>query len=381
MSTSPSSSEAMGHKRAFLARLKHDPHRRTLAILGAAATVSMLLAIVALWQRSAELAPKYEPSPLFEGLDANAVAAIRVQSRAGAFTVRHDPVHGWTLPEKAGFPADAAQVRATVVGIAGLEAVEPKTANPDWHGQLGLTAPDKGGDAAAITLLDTAGKPLAALLIGHGADVADAMGRGAIYVRKASDNQTWLARGYLMAKPALADWLDKRIVSIGRERIQSVDVAPPTGTAYMASRATKQVPDFTVAPLPAGRSLAFESAADTAASALVGFTFDDVQPIGNFDFTHPVAVHTTKTFDGLVVTVRVVDKDHAHWASVVAQATAPAAQAEATAINGRANGWAFKLPDFKYNMFAASLESMLKPLSGAAPATPAPGMPVPPPQQ
>jgi len=372
--TSSSSSEAVGQKKSLLARIQHDPHRRTLAVLGAAALLFVLLAIAALWQRASELAPKYELTPMFAGLDVNDVAALRIQSRAGTFNVRRDRAHGWTIPEKAGFPADAAQVRATILGVTSLQAVEPKTANPEWHGQLGLVAPDKGGDATAITLMDSAGKPLAAVLVGHGADVADAMGRGAIYVRKAGDNQTWLARGYLMAKPALADWLDKRVVSVGRERIQSVDVAPPAGTAYMASRARKDVPDFTIAPLPAGRSLAYESAADIPASALVGFAFEDAQPIGNFDFSHLAAQHVTKTFDGLVVSVRIIDKAGAHWASVTAQATAPAAQAEATAINGRANGWAFKLPDYKYTMFAAALETMLKPLGPppAAPGAPAP---------
>ena len=48
----------------------------------------------------------------------------------------------------------------------------------------------------------------------------------------------------------------------------------------------------------------------------------------------------------------------------------PKAQAEAAAINGRARGWAFKLPDYKYNMFAATLDSMLKPLTPAAPEAP-----------
>jgi hypothetical protein len=218
--------------------------------------------------------------------------------------------------------------------------------------------------------MDAAGKVLAAVLIGKGADVVDAMGRGAIYVRKVGDNQTWLARGYLMAKPNLADWLDKRVVSIGREVIQEVDVTPPTGAAYVASRPKKDVPEFTIQNLPAGRSLAFESAADAAASAIANFAFDDAQPVGNFDFTRPVATHTTKTFDGLVVTVRIADKAGAHWAAVSAQATTPAMQATAAAINARAGGWAFKLPDFKYNMFAATLESMLKQPTAAAPQTP-----------
>lgn len=361
--------ETSAHK-SLLDTIKHDPQRRTLAVLGALTILFLLLAIIALWQRSSELAPKYSPTPLFSDLDTNAVAAIRVKSRAGTFTVRRNGANAWIVPEKGGFAADANQVAGTIRAVASLEAIEPKTANPEWFSQLGLVGPEKNGEATEVTLLGRDGKPLAALLIGKGADVVDATGRGAIYVRKPGENQSWLARGYLMAKPNIGDWLDKNIITIGPEKIQSVDVAPPTGSAYIASRPTKDVPDFAVRPMPGGRELAFASAADAAADAIVNFAFDDAQPAGNFDFSRPVASHVTHTFDGLVITTRIVDKNGEHWANVSAAATTPAAQAAATAINGRASAWAFKLPDYKYTMFAATLESLLKPLTAGPQAPP-----------
>lgn len=364
--------------KALSARLGQDPHRRSLTILGVATLLFVVLAVLAAWQRASELAPQYDPTPMFAAVEPNAVAAIRVTSRAGTFNVIRGRDNTWTIREKAGFPADTEQVRATVIGVTGLQAVEPKTANPGWHDQLGLAAPEKGGEGTTITLMDASGKVLAAVVAGKGADVADAMGRGAIYVRKVGEDQTWLARGYLMAKPALADWLDKRLVNIGRERIQSVEVTPPTGPAYSASRARKDVSEFTVANLPAGRSLAYESAADVAASALVGFVMEDAQPVANFDFSRPIAQHVTRTFDGLVVTVRIIDKAGAKWATLTAQAAAPTAQAEAAAINARTNRWAFRLPEHKFNMFAATLDSMLRPVGAATPAAPgAPPAPVP----
>jgi hypothetical protein len=364
-----SSGEAAGHRRGNItARLGRDPHRRTLLILGGATIVFVILAVLALWQRASELSPQHSATAMFDSVDPNAVAQVRIASRAGTFTVIRGRT-GWTIREKAGFLADAAQVRATILGVTSLQTVEAKTANPEWHNQLGLQAPEKGGDGTTITLMDAAGKTLAAVVVGKGADVADAMGRGAVYVRKAGEDQTWLARSYLTAKPALADWLDKSIANVGRERIQAVDVTPPSGAAYTASRASKEVPEFTVANLPAGRSLAFESAAEVPASALVSFAFEDAQPIANFDFSRPIAQHVTRTFDGLVVTVRLIEKSGEKWAAVTALGTA-ARQAEASAINARAQGWAFKIPDQKANMFAATLDSLLKPLTAAEPAAP-----------
>ena len=367
---------------SFIARLKHDPHRRTLAILGAAAALFVLLAIVALWQRAAELAPKYEPTAMFPGLDANAVGSVRVQSRAGTFTVRFDRTHGWTIPEKAGFPADPSQVRAAAVGVAGLEPLEPKTANPDWHGQLGLVAPDKGGDATEITLMDKAGKPLAALLVGHGADVADAMGRGAIYVRKAGDNQTWLARGYLMAKPTLADWLDKRIVTVGRERIQSVDVAPPTGSAYMASRATKETPNFAVAPIPAGREIAFESAADAPVRCAGRVRVRRrTARASNFDFAQDAVTHTTKTFDGLVASVSYCEARTARIGRPLLRRRRRPRRAGRSDRDQRSRErLGVQIAGVEILAVRIDAGQHAKPPPGIPPQTTSPGMPVPPPQ-
>ena len=50
-------------------------------------------------------------------------------------------------------PASFEQVNRTVVGIASLQALEPKTSRADWLHYLDLDAPPKG-NGVLITLMD-----------------------------------------------------------------------------------------------------------------------------------------------------------------------------------------------------------------------------------
>ncbi|HYM18262.1 MAG TPA: DUF4340 domain-containing protein [Micropepsaceae bacterium] len=352
-----------------------DRRRRNLAILGSITALFLLLAALSVFERARELAPKFEPRPFFTDLaqQVNGLADVAITTKSGTFHVKMDNGK-WIIPEKGGFPADAQQVRAVAAGFAGLEALDMRTARADWHSYLGLVAPDKGGDASEVKLSDASGKVLADLLIGHTEGNADELGRTSVYVRRPTENQTWLARGYIAPKTAAADWLDKGVLNIARDRVKGATITPATGPSYTLVRDNKDAPDFKLVDLPKGRSLSFEGAPDGVAGAIVGFTFDDVMKAGDIDFSK-ASQSVTNTFDGLDLTTKIAVKGMDHWATVNATATNPMVQAEATAINGRVGGWAFKLPDFKVTQFTATRDSLLKSPDEGKPAAPpsAPG--------
>jgi len=95
-----------------------------------------------------------------------------------------------------------------------------------------------------------------------------------------------------------------------------------------------------------------------------------VKPARDFDFSD--AAHSarvvTKTFDGLTVTVNVIQQGADYWATVSADGSTPEGRNEARQINARATGWAYKLPPYKGAQFTATLESILKPKGGTTPA-------------
>ena len=341
--------------------IQRDPRRRNLTILGGITALFVVLAIVAVWQQTSSLAPKFEQRAFFPGLGdrLGQLGEVAVTTKTGTFHVK---LNGgkWAIAEKGGFPADPAQVRSVAVGMAELTTLEPKTNNPDTLNFVGLGAPDKGGNGVEVVLNDAMGKPMGDIIVGQTQGAADELGRTAVYVRRPNENQTWLARGNLTPKASAADWLDKSVINIARDRIKGASVTPATGPAYNLSRDSKDQMDFKLLDMPAKRELSFEGSPDGVGSAILGFDFDDVAKADQFDFSK-AAQSVTHTFDGLDVTVKVLTKDKDYWATISAAGTTPMAQAEAMQINARVGGWAFKLQQSKADQFVATRETLLKP--------------------
>jgi hypothetical protein len=347
-----------------------DPRRRNLAVLAALALVSVLLAVLALDRRAAEVAPKYPPQATFPGLAGKLgeVTRIHIDSKKnGAFDVTFVPTKGWVLPGRSNYPASFEEVRKTLVGLAALQTIAPKTARPDWFHTVDLDAPPKGG-GVLMSLSDDKGRVLAALIVGKSEDIGDASELVGLFVRKPDENQSWLVGSPFTPHASQLGWLKRNIVDVDRARIQEVDVRPLSGPAYTVRRDQSSDMNFALTPMPRGRELAGASAPDAAASALADFSFDDIQPASNLDFDDQASRTVTRTFDGLIVGVDVVQQGSDYWARIFAGAAPgkPDAAKEARDINADVQGWAYKLPAYKGGQFMISLDNLLKPLAKKA---------------
>lgn len=342
-----------------------DPRRRNLVVLAALALVSVLLAGLALDRRAAEVAPKYPPQATFPGLASklSEVMRIHIESRkSGAFDVTFVPEKGWVLPGRSNYPASFEEVRKTLVGLAALQTIEPKTARPDWFHYVDLDAPPKGA-GVLISLSDDKGRALATLIVGKSEDIGDASELVGLFVRKPGETQSWLVSSPFAPQASPSGWLKKNILDVAPARIQDVDVRPLSGPVYTVSRDKPSDMDFTLAPIPRGRAPADSGGPDGVASALADFSFDDIQPAGNLDFDNQASRTVTRTFDGLIVRTDVVKQGPDYWARVFAGAAPgkPDAAKEARDINANAQGWAYKLPATKGAQFMVPLDGLLKP--------------------
>lgn len=360
----------MASRNATLLFLPKDPRRRNLAVLAIAAAVSIALAVLALWHQAALVAPKYAPESFFPNLSTQIrnVARIHIVSKAnGALDIAFEPSKGWVLPSMHNYPANFDEVRTTLIGMAALQTVAPQTHRADWLHYLGLDAPSKGGAGIAITLLDEKGSTIAAMIAGKTKNIGEQGGAIGLFVRKPDSTQSWLARSVFEPKADPDGWLDKDVVSIDRARIAEADVQPESGPSYIVRRDRPGDSDFALVNMPKGRALAYDSASDGVAAAIVGFIFDKVAPASQFDFANATRL-VTKTFDGLTVTVEVIKQGEDSWATVSADA-APGkkdAQAEARKITEKASGWAYRIPAYKAAQFMTTLDSLLKPLETKA---------------
>lgn len=342
-----------------------DPRRRNLTILAAIALVSAVLAVFGVERQAARVAPKYAPAEFFPGFASHVREAARIHiasKKNGAFDVVFKPAKGWVLPGKNEYPASFEQVNRTLVGMATLQSIEPKTAQAGWLHFIGLDDPAHGGDGVEITVSDDRGHVLASLIAGKTEDIGETGGATGLFVRRADQTQSWLARSQFTPQSDQNEWMDKNFLDLDRSRIQSTIVNEPNGQSFEVRREKPSDSSFKLVQLPPGREMASDSAADGLATALSGITFDDIKPSKGLDFSDAVQV-VTKTFDGLSVTVDVAKVNDAYWAEIGAMnfANKPETGKEARAISAHANGWAFKLPDYKGAQLMAPMDALLKP--------------------
>ena len=257
--------------------IRNDPRRRNLAILAAVAIVMSLLAIVTLMEQARETAPHYRQETFLPGLAAHAgeVAHIRIASKTGEIDLALKRA-GWVIANHDDYPASFDQVHQTVVALAALLTLQPMTARPDLLHYVGLDAPPRG-DGTEISLTGNTGDDLASLIVGKTQDIGDPSGAIGLFARKRDTTQSWLVRSPYEFKTDLGDWFDKDVVNIDRARIQETDVDPASGVSYEVRREVPSDAGFKLIEVPKGRDVA-DGATDGIATAITGFTFDDVKP-------------------------------------------------------------------------------------------------------
>ncbi|HUK57707.1 MAG TPA: DUF4340 domain-containing protein [Stellaceae bacterium] len=272
----------------------------------------------------------------------------------------------WTVEERGFYRANADKVGKMLLGLADLTYVEPKTKKPDLYSRLELEDADKpGAKSTLVTVSDPKGSLLGEIITGkHRVDQLGG-GNDGIYVRKPGDAQSWLARGALDLSGTTADWLDKPLLDLPAAQVKSVALTPAGGTE-LSFRRQKPGDKFALsAPPPAGKKLKSDSALDEPAGALAGLDLADVRPAKDFDFPpQGASAARFETFDGLVVTVTLADKEGAHWAKIAATGTGEA-QSRAAELTAKFQPWVFGLADYKAKALETKLDDVLETPKGS----------------
>lgn len=358
---------------------------RTLATLAIVTAAAAGLAGYVLSRQSARVAATEPEGPAFPALETrvNDVAGIRVARGADGFTVRRTE-SGWGIQDRGGYPAKFEKVKETIVALAELRLVEPRTSSPESYEKIGVE--DPGGEGSTSTLVelsDASGATVAAIILGKPKTSVGFSNENALYVRRAGEAQSWLARpgrgaGRIDVVVDPMYWVERTVIGIARDRVRSVEVThTPGGASVFVQRDSRDTANFTLEGIPEGRELKFPTGADTVGSALAYVTMDDVRPVGEIDFDSAAESATAifRTFDGLVVTVRSVTVDGKSWARFDVTYQAPpapeegadAVQKEAADLAARLAPWAFHVPDYQARNLAPRMEDLLKPLPGETP--------------
>jgi len=307
----------------------------------------------------------------FPDFDENGAQSIEVAFQGGGYLLERDG-EVWGLASKGGYPIDIGKLRTLLLAIGGAEIVDRKTDDPTRHAKLGLQDEPAADDLhwRRLEITGDDGSPQASLILGK----RTGNGRLAqVFARRTGEDQTWLISVNGLSLPTNdADWIDKQILKIGRDRVRAARVTHPDGEVLTVSKNDAKDAHYSFHEL-GDRELRYISAPDGLGSALEYLKLDDVVRAEAMDFgdAEPTRV-SIWTWDGVRLDIDVYAVDDTHWARLFAvadpdgtpllatadedasedaptaeaQITPESRQADVAALNAKLAPWTFQLPTY-----------------------------------
>ncbi|HVC62513.1 MAG TPA: DUF4340 domain-containing protein [Acetobacteraceae bacterium] len=358
---------------------------RTLIIL----VVLGVVAVAGGWYFGIATLPSEQRSPdagklMFPNLAPRLLQAAKIEvvHQGKPMVIEKRQVAGrvrWGLADRGGYPVQETRLRSMLTALTELRLIEQRTADPKQFGRLGVEDPNsKGANSNLLRVLDAAGKPILALIVGHrrvrtGGNVPEE-----VYVRRPNENQSWLAEGSLAVDADPRLWLDRDIMNIDHSRIAKVVVMRGGETLEFA-----RTNDRLALTAPAEHPKLDSFKLQDVSRALELLTFEDVRPDAAPP-QDPIGRTVFSTSDGLTVTASVyrappgpaptpaADRDLLARFSVTGDVKA---KAEADRLEARLTGWTYQLGEWKQKSLVPSLEDLkaAAPEKPAAPAVATPG--------
>ncbi len=292
---------------------------RAISSLAVIAAVLIIVAVFMAEQQEPGAPPANRP--VFPELKAviNDVTALSVATQSGTITL-HRQENIWRVKEKYDYPADLGTVRETLIGLAELTTLEPKTRKPELYEKLGLQDVEAEGSlSTGITLKDATDNTVAAAVIGNDRPAQGKSGYKELFIRKAGDPQTWLVQGRLTVEKNPGQWLDKELVQIETKRVRRLTVTHPDRTRLVVEKARPADLNYQMADLPEGLEIESQFTVNNIVSTVTSLSLDDVQPASEIPFDgQPVVTAVFETFDGLQGTVHLLPKDEKNYVTISA---------------------------------------------------------------
>jgi hypothetical protein len=342
-----------------------------------------LLAILLAWGLQREHRPDPPGEFLLPGLASqlDELSALELHAAGSeAFRIERS-ADGWRAPAKGGYPVDAGKVRRFVLRLAQARVVATKTSRPELHDRLGVADVDADAGTGVVVRLEGAGE-LPGIVVGQ----REARGLQGTHVRREGEDTALLVDQELQPDREATQWLQRELLDIAADELQSLRIVHPDGEVLAVSRDDLGI--FVLEDLPEDRTLAGPTGPEALARALTGLRMDDVRPA---DGWAPEGTPTQAEFrlrNGMVVEARSWAADEETWVAFAArvemtgneastgagtageaagddevQESEPPAEETAAVLNQRLGPWLFRLPAWKQEVLLRRVEDLLQPVA------------------
>lgn len=310
---------------------------KQFATLAAVAAASLIAAILVYSARSNWGIADASGGRLMPSLaaDAGKVARIVVTQGGETLTIAKSG-ETWKVASQDGYPASAEKVRALVLALTDATLAEPKTRLPERYSVLEVDNPSaKTSNARLIRLEDESGGVVGEVIAGKDRT----SGTPATYVRRPSEEQSWLASTRIQGGTALKDWTTARVFETETEKVSLVTVEVAGEAPYEVKRVDGGAHELPV--IPAGKKLKYVNLIDNIVEAASFLDFERVRKATGA--TGGEAGKVTLDIDkGLKVALKVRREKDAVWATLEASGEGDAKK-QADDINARTAGWEFEI--------------------------------------
>jgi hypothetical protein len=303
----------------------------------------------------------------------NEIEWLRLTS-AGNVTVATLKREGtaWIVEEASGYRADWDRLKTLLTGLSQAKVIEMKTANSEYYPRLGVenvSLPEAGG----VMIEFSADSGLPALIIGK-----SAQGRDGQYARLRDSVESTLIDRRIDVSATRSDWLDKTIVDISDAEVVEVAINHPDGESIKALKYSADDENFKLQDIPEGKEIKSDWTVNTLGGALAALSLESVAPDDDFDWNDAIRFRLL-TADGLLLESELlaVEADETtegeYWirlqaglyttafesqVGAVDDATGTSARAEA--INKRVKGWAYRIPEYTFDLMTRRKDDLLQ---------------------
>lgn len=298
----------------------------SLTVLLIITLVMVLLMLVTIYQRDDNQDEYGLLFPdLFEQL--GDVDNIHFSSPEDQFTL-HRKGQDWFVKDHYDYPANFDEVKRILIDLSEVEILERKTDKPDNYPILGVEGAEPetpGGESLQLTLKD-GDDQVAGLIIGNRREGQVQAGPQQVYVRRAGEEQSWLAEGYLQISPVMLNWIQSQIINIARERIARVEITQPDGDSAVLVNLGKK-DKFGTPESRDKTTFKYPQLGYDIAGSLFQMRMEDVKPLAEFSRGDAEVVTARfTTFDGLVITSKTSFIDGFYYTTLSADFDASAIQ-------------------------------------------------------